>query len=184
VIEVPDFIRASVVIRQVQQTEHQWLKQGDPKSPTLPWMPFQPAEFLSLLFDCVPEMTGREFCDIGCGPGTKMLLASHFYGLSAHGIEISPAMGEAARVHGPVLIADALSMAPGFYREYDLIWLYRPFRDTILEKQLEERVMDEMKPGAILAGGSWEIMPPERRWIPVVDDSELRRGAWMKPTPC
>ena len=180
-IEVPDFIRAAVVIRQVQETEHQWFKQGDPKSPTLPWMPFQPADFLSIVFECIPEMKGRAFLEVGCGPGTKMLLASHFYGLEAEGVEIDEKMGTAARVHGAVYHADALQMPSGFYAGYDLIWLYRPFRDPELERQLELRIAREMKPGAILAGGAWEYCPAEHGWIPVMDDWELRRGAWMKP---
>jgi SAM-dependent methyltransferase len=178
---VPDFIRASVVIREVQQAEHLWFAQGDPYSPTLPWMPFQPAEFLSILFECVPEMTGRAFLDVGCGPGTKMLLASHFYGLEVQGVEINPVMAVEAETHGSVWVGDALSAPPGFYREYDLVWLYRPFRDAALETQLETRLMNEMKPGAILAGASWELSPAERQWIPVVDEWDLPRGAWMKP---
>jgi SAM-dependent methyltransferase len=181
VTKVPDFIRASVVIRQVQQTERQWFAQGDPKSPTLPWMPFQPAEFLSILFDCVPEMTGPGFLDVGCGPGTKMLLASHFYGLDVGGIEINPEMAAEAGKHGAVWNHDALQAPPGAYAHWDLIWLYRPFRDLLLEEQLEARITGEMKTGAILAGGSWEHCPAEFGWLPVMDDWELRRGAWMKP---
>jgi SAM-dependent methyltransferase len=185
VTEVPSArFRTSVsVIRDVQETEHRWFAQGDPHSPTLPWMPFQPADFLSIVFECVPELAGREFLDVGCGPGTKMLLASHFFGLSAWGVEIVPAMADAARSYGNVMCTDALRLPPGSYDGMDLIWLYRPFRDKLLEEQLEARVMDEMKPGAVLAGGQWEHCPAEYGWITVVDDWELRRGAWMKPRP-
>lgn len=177
------FLDTAALIRDVQETEHKWLKQGDPASPVLPWMPFQPAEFCSILFECVPEMAGSWFLDVGCGPGTKLLLARDLFGLEAHGIEISSVMSLVARESfGPrVYTADALSMPPGFYTGYDLIWLYRPFRDRLLEEQLEVRVMDEMKPGAILAGAHWEICPADHRWIPVFDDWEIRRGAWMKP---
>jgi SAM-dependent methyltransferase len=177
------FLTTASVVRQVQQTEAAWFAQGDPYSPTNPWMPFQPAEFLSIVFECAPEMRGRAFLDVGCGPGTKMLLARHFFGFEADGIEISREMAEAAAEHGVVFIADAGDTAPGFYAPYDLIWLYRPFRDPVLERRLEAWIMDEMKPGAILAGGGWEICPADHRWIPVVDDWELRRGAWMKPRP-
>jgi trans-aconitate methyltransferase len=147
-------------------------------------MPFQPADFLSIVFECVPEMKGgRWFIDVGCGPGTKMQLARQFFGLEAEGIEIDRPMAEAAAAYGTVFAADALDTPPGFYAEYDLVWLYRPFRDVQLEEKLESRVMNEMKPGAILAGGSWEHCPAEYGWIPVMDDWELRRGAWMKPRP-
>jgi SAM-dependent methyltransferase len=177
------FKAAQATIRTVQEQEHRWFAQGDPKSPTLPWMPFQPAEFLSILYECVPEMAGPAFLDVGCGPGTKMKLARDLYGMDADGVEISEEMGMAARSHGAVYFADALAMPPAFYSHFDLIWLYRPFRDSLLEEQLEARIMDEMKAGAILAGGAWEICPTSHRWIPVVDDWELRRGAWMKPRP-
>lgn len=179
------FNAAAAVIRDVMSTEHQWFAQGDPKSPTLPWMPFQAAEFLSILFDCVPEMSGRQFLDVGCGPGTKMLLARHFFGLNVSGIELNPQMAAQARTqatHG-VVNRDALKVPAGTYGQYDLVWLYRPFRDLALEARLEARIMEEMKPGAILAGAAWETCPAEARWIAVVDDWELRRGAWMKPGP-
>jgi SAM-dependent methyltransferase len=179
------FTAAQQTIRHVQKEEHRWFKQGDPTSPTLPWMPFQPAEFLSILFECVPELAGREFLDVGCGPGTKMRLARDFFGMETDGIEINREMAVAAAPHAscPVTTGDALSVGPGFYSGYDLIWLYRPFRDPQLETRLEARVMDEMKPGAILAGAHWEICPADHRWIPVFDDWEIRRGAWMKPRP-
>lgn len=183
------FLTTASVIKEVIKSEAQWFAQGDPRSPTNPWMPFQCADFLAILFDCVPEMRGgRSFLDIGCGPGTKMRLASQLYGLDAWGIEIDPAMAKEAEkyatsLHGlsAVICADALKAGPGAYGAWDLIWLYRPFRDRDLETQLETRIMDEMKPGAILAGGGWEICPADHRWLTVVDDWELRRGAWMKP---
>lgn len=177
------FRATSAVISEVMGDEARWLAQGDPKSPTTPWMPFQPADFLAILFDCVAEMPGPAFLDVGCGPGTKLRLAEQVYGLDPWGIEIDPVMAAEAGKHGQVVCGDALKAAPGAYGTWDLIWLYRPFRDRDLEQQLEARIMDEMKPGAVLAGGAWETCPAELRWVPVVDDWELRRGAWMKPRP-
>lgn len=182
------FHAAAAVIQDVMDIEHAAFAQGNPYSPTLPWMPFQPADFLAILFDCIPEMKAKSFLDVGCGPGTKMALARHFYGLSAAGIELDPKMAADARHWGSVVTGDALSMPPGFYSSWDLIWLYRPFRDSDLEHQLEERIMREMKPGQILAGASWEITLAGK-WITVVDDALTdplgayvsSRGAWKKP---
>ena len=127
------FKDASAVIRHVQKLEQAWFRQGDPRSPTNPWMPFQPAEFLSILFDCVGEMHGgRAFLDVGCGPGSKMLLARHFYGLNVCGIEIDPDMATAAALVGGIRTDDALRVPDGLYGNFDLIWLYRPFRDILL----------------------------------------------------
>jgi len=162
------------------KTEHEWMKQGDPHSPTLPWMPFQPADFLAIMFDAVAEVTGRKFLDVGCGPGTKMMLASHFYGMRADGIEIDAPMADAAARYGPVMNMSALDVPKGYYSEFDVIWLYRPFRDPALEAALEERILAEMKPGSVLAGGAWETDMPGSGLVTVVDDWEVRRGAWMK----
>lgn len=180
------FLTAAQVIRTVQKTEAKYLLHSngpngryDPR--VTPWMPFQPADFLSIVFECIPEMKGREFLDVGCGPGTKMLLAKQFYGLEPQGIEIDPVMAAEARAWGSVLHADALEMPREGYQGWDLIWLYRPFRDPQAEAQLEYLIKDAMKPGAILAGGGWETCPAIHGWYTVVDDWELRRGAWMKP---
>lgn len=183
------FRQSASVIRGVQESEHQWFAQGDPLSHTLPWMPFQPADFLALLFECVPEMKGRDFLDVGCGPGTKMRLASHFFGLHACGIEIDQPMADHAKKFGDVWAANALDMPAGTYAGWDLIWLYRPFRDPDMEAMLEQRIISEMKPGAILAGASWETDPASLRWHTVFDDTLIApngqqvsaRGAWMKP---
>lgn len=178
------FKDATAVIRHALELEHRWFRQGDPCSVFNPWMPFQPSEFLAIMFDCVGELSdGREFLDVGCGPGSKMLLARHFYGMAVCGIEVDPDMATAAEVIGGVRTGDALHVPGGIYENFDVIWMYRPFRDPLLEQRLEARIMDEMKPGAILAGAAWEICPADHRWIPVVDDWELRRGAWMKPHP-
>lgn len=184
------FHAAAAVIQDVMDVEHAAFAQGDPHSPTLPWMPFQPADFLAILFDCIPEMQAKAFLDVGCGPGSKMALAKHFYGLASAGIEIDPKMAADARAWGSVVTGDALSMPPGFYSSWDLIWLYRPFRDSTLERQLEERITREMKPGQILAGASWET-DLAGKWITVVDDALTDpfgrqvsvRGAWKKPNP-
>lgn len=175
------FRKAAAVVKAVQEAERAAFAQGDPKSPTLPWMPFPPGEFMSFMFECVPELKGRDFLDVGCGPGTKMQLASHFFGLHACGIEIDQAMAVKASKHGDVWNENAIGMPPGTYAGWDLIWLYRPFRDPDMETALEIRITDEMKPGAILAGGGWELSPPAMNWVPVVDDWEIRHGAWLKP---
>jgi hypothetical protein len=57
--------------------------------------------------------------------------------------------------------------------------MYRPFRDRELQDRLEKKIFAEMKPGAILAGGAWENHPPND-WEIVIDDWEIRRGAWQK----
>jgi SAM-dependent methyltransferase len=175
--------RASEVqrtLRWVQDVEYQFRshRPGSRQSVYNPWMPFQPADFVALMTDVVAEANGPRFLDIGCGPGTKLTLAEEIFGLEGVGIEVDADMAQAASVRHQVVHMDALGWER--YGDFDIIWLYRPFNDPHFEYQLEQHVMEQMKVGAILVGGSWEMEQPPP-WITIVDDWEARRGAWMKP---
>lgn len=177
--------RVGESLRVLAAIEHEWLMEGRAasNSPRLGWMPYQLADFTAIMVDCVQSAYGTRFLDVGCGPGTKMAVASLLFGLKTDGIEFDTAMAlKAAFVNreGNICNGDALYWDDGWYGDYDIIWLYRPFRDANLEKRLEDRIRFEMKPGAILAGGAWETACPFS-WVPVVDDWETRRGAWQKP---
>lgn len=180
------------LINWVMETEHTYLMHGNRRDPvTLPWMPYQPADFIGIMWDCVAEIDGPVFLDVGCGPGTKMQIAKDLFGLISYGIEIDPEMAAEARHHGIAYQADALQhlTIDRLYRNADIIWLYRPFRDPESEQKLENRIISAMKPGAILAGGSWESDIAQLGWQTVVDDcviapdgiGRIFRGAWQKP---
>jgi SAM-dependent methyltransferase len=194
--EVSQYQNISELVTHVQETEHKYLLHGDRRNAiTLPWMPYQPADFIGIAWECMPELHGRLFLDVGCGPGTKMQIASELFGLDAYGIEVDAAMADEARKHFPerghIVTGDALHLQPDYHPlgVFDLLWLYRPFRDPESERALEERIIAEMKPGAVLAGGSWEVDVPALGWQPIVDDcliapdgvGRIFRGAWKKP---
>jgi SAM-dependent methyltransferase len=179
------------LVNQVAETEVAHLKLGNRRDPlTNPWVPWQPADFLSIMWDVMGELNGTVFLDVGCGPGTKMRIAGELLGLSPHGIEIDRRMAALARSYGHVYPGDALTLPTIdlIYAKADVIWLYRPFRDRARELDLERLIMESMKPGAILAGGSWETDPGEAGWQPVVDDciispdgaGRIFQGAWQK----
>jgi SAM-dependent methyltransferase len=171
------------VLRWCQDEEHTYMSHGNRQDPTyLPWMPFQIGEFTSFMTEIVAEANGSWFLDIGCGIGTKMLLARELFGLDPHGIEVDIAMAKRASTKFPyaVICADALADFYA-YTAADIIWMYRPFRNAELQDKLEAQVMESMKPGAILAGAKWQMDRPPKGWITVIDDWELKAGAWMKP---
>lgn len=173
-------------IRGVMDEEHNLLMHGNRKSDavSLPFMPFQPAEFIAIMFDVVAETSGKIFLDVGCGTGTKMALAKEIYGLTSWGIEIDHEMAEQAEARFPyaVIHGDALDgICNTFYAQADVVWLYRPFRDPDYQAELEKTVMEKMKHGAILAGSKWQMDDPPN-WFPIVDDWDATKsGAWMKP---
>lgn len=173
------------VLREVTEEESHFNLKGIPDRPDcLPWMPFQVADFIAIMSEVIQEAEGTLFLDVGCGPGTKMRIASYMFGMCTTGVEIDPEMAIlAAEKSGydrvsvrMIFCGDALNYK---YHRPDIIWLYRPFRDPVKERQLEQQIFAEMKSGAIIAGGAWETCP--EGWIPIIDDWEIRRGAWKKP---
>lgn len=182
----------AALVRDVQETEHKYLLHGPRHDPIFnPWMPYQPADFIGIVWECMPELNGVEFLDVGCGPGTKMQIAAALFGLNPIGVEIDLEMAREARKRTPALILweNAIDSPDHFYGLFDLIWLYRPFRDSERERALELHILNAMQPGAILAGGSWETDVPGMGWQPIVDDciispdgtAKIFRGAWQKP---
>lgn len=169
------------VLRGARDMDLEYLRHGSRQDKVYtPWWPFPVGEFVSFMIEIVAEAHGREFLDIGCGPGTKLDLAAALFGLEACGVEVDAVMAGRASANHLVWNQDALEFP--WYRDFDIIWLYRPFRDSEKEAKLEQVILREMKPGAIIAGGEWEMEQPPAGWPIVIDDWETgRRGAWMKP---
>ena len=176
------------LVNWVGETEYANLKLGNRLDPVVtPFMPWQPADFLGIMWDVMGEASGPVFIDVGCGPGTKMRIAAELLALEPFGVEIDVDMAKAAKAWGHVYKGDALNLT-SIYARADIIWLYRPFRDAAREARLEQLIIAQMKPGAILAGGSWETDIPSLGWQPVVDDciispdgkAQIWRGAWKK----
>lgn len=147
----------------------------------LGWMPYQQADFLAIMTEVMKMTDGVAFCEIGSGIGTKSALVRALFGLTTFGVEYNEVLATVAgqKGRGPVWTGDALTYPYG-YGDYDIVWMYRPFRNDDLQHALEDRVYREMKPGAILAGGALVTKP--EGWITVVDDVDSgNRGAWKKP---
>lgn len=169
------------VLREADEDEWAFNLQGGDKI-RLGWMPFQMADFTAIMTEVVRETDGPAFLEVGSGIGTKMLTASHMFGLTTAGIEYDETLATIAiqKLRGPVRIGDALQVPLGFYSSHDIIWMYRLFRDEELQDQLEQRIYSEMKPGAIFAGAALQNPPAD--WEIIVDDYDTgNRGAWKKP---
>lgn len=144
-----------------------------------PWMPFPMFDFIALTAEALQETRGDRFLEVGCGPGTRMLLAREIYGFDVTGIERTAAYAERGHQLGlKIEVADA--MAWKGYGNFDLVWFNRPFRDRSLQRQLEAKIWDALSPGAVVMCANLENPPPSS-WILVLDDWEIRRGIWQKP---
>lgn len=169
------------ILAEAFEDEHAYNLQGA-DAVHLGWMPFQMAEFIAIMSECVREADGNEFLEVGSGIGTKLVVAEYMFGLLPYGLEYNRTLATVAKQkhRGLTQVIDALSAPDLTYSHADIIWMYRCFRDPVLQDQLEQRIYDEAKSGAIFAGAALENPPPG--WMTIVDDYDTgNRGAWKKP---
>lgn len=101
------------------------------------------------------------FVDVGCGLGTKVLLAKTIFGIKAQGIEISERMCQMARTHlglrftcsssHPLDPADIIRIdaMKADYSAYNVIYSYQPFINEELQNELDLRIWSQILPGSI-----------------------------------
>lgn len=168
-------------IRTVNELDARWMREpaghDDPRS--TPWMPFPWPDFTALVGEALPESAGDSFLEIGCGIGTRMLLAREIYGLDVAGIERVPEYAEQARQLGLTVSCEDALGHKGYGLDWDLIWFNRPFRDPGLERQLEAQVWEDAAPGTVIIMANIE-QPPSQGWYLILDDGELRRWIMQK----
>ena len=146
-----------------------------------PWLPFQMADFIAILAECVAVSEGKVFLDVRSGIGTKLLVASTLFGLDAYGLEIDKELHQYARDNGQRWSVNHRDTEGEFlYQKADIIWMYRPYRDSLHQAKLEHRIYEEMKTGAIIAGAGF-VNPPNGFEIVVDNWEDGLASAWKKP---
>lgn len=169
------------LLTSVRQIERQWQKQvdvGDQKMFT-GWMPSDVAQFLVLLIEAIAEAPGNSFLEVGCGPGTKMMLAQGLFGLDVTGFDRVPEYVVAAKEQG-LNVAECDAFDFGAYGKFDIVFFNRPFRDREVQRDLEKLVYSKVRRGAVVIAMNLETQPPDSKYLVVTDDWESRRGVWLK----
>jgi trans-aconitate methyltransferase len=164
--------------------EREWKGKVTPADgASLPWMPSDPAQFLVLLIEAITMADGDSFLEIGCGPGTKMLLARELFGLKTYGIENENELVKAAWELG-LTVEPAGALGWGHYGDFGIVFFNRVFHGdgpgAVKQEALEAQVWRDMAPGAVVIAMNLIAKPPDN-WIIVTDDWEARQGVWMKP---
>jgi len=169
------------LLTSVRQIERQWQKQvdvGDQQMFT-GWMPSDVAQYLVLLIEAIAEAPGNSFLEIGCGPGTKMMLAQGLFGLDATGFDRVPEYVVAAKEHG-LNVAECDAFDFQAYGKFDIVFFNRPFRNREVQADLEKLVYSKVRRGAVVIAMNLETQPPDSKYLVVTDDWESRRGVWLK----
>lgn len=167
----------TVIALEAQWAADRSAGRDDPATYT-PWMPFSWPAFIALVAEALPEVPGDQFLEVGCGIGTKMMLADAVFGLNTRGVERVPEYVKAAREHG-LIVAEADALTWDGYGDADLVFFNRAFADQGKELQLEATVYDKMKPGAVVIAVN--VLAPPASWYLVLDDGEVRRWIYQKP---
>ena len=122
------------------------------------WVPLAVYVFLDLMNEALKHTDNKQdihFVDVGSGIGTKLMLAEYILtsagkNVSLSGIEIDQKLVDVSKQLVPqanIKVGNALDMD---YGEYDVVYLYHPFIDNKLQKQLDERIAKTIKTGAIV----------------------------------
>jgi SAM-dependent methyltransferase len=126
------------------------------------WEPYDPGKFTRLLSLCLPHVPpgNRTFLDVGCGIGTKCLLAAQA-GLDPSGFDRVPEfVAEARRLGVAAEVADARDYqgygAPG------LVYVNHPLAcggGCDDEAALEHLIHERMASGAVLMAVNYDLAP-------------------------
>ena len=164
-----------------EDTWHMHDQAAPPDENNWGWSPLNLPSFNEMLAVAAERAKfGAKFLELGSGIGTKLYLAAHGYGLDPYGIEIHPVYREAARalrMKERTLPAD-LRHASIDWQAFDIVYTSRPFRDDAEEEAWEHKVIDSLRPGAVLISAFCGVKPYDweclyrRPW----------RGVWVKPT--
>jgi len=148
---------------------------------TFGWLPYSIANFILYLSDAVMYAPGPKFLDVGCGPGTKLIVAEALFGLQVAGIEIVPEWAHQARLSGlRVQCWDARTWEG--YREADIVYHNRPVDP---QEPFERHVMEHMRSGAVLIAVNARLRASDEGWPQIAEEYADPRapvaGVWRKP---
>jgi hypothetical protein len=117
--------------------------------------------------------TGPVFCDLGAGPGGKVLLAAR-RGCRAWGAEIVPGLAQAARQAGADVRdgrAEDVTLAG-----VGITWCAGLYRDRAAELAAQATIQMAVRPGGVLMLGSSPA--PPAGWTQITATETIWRGSW------
>ena len=175
-------------IASLEELEAEWVRRNYETTPDpdlWKWAPTPLPRFQEMLAYATMTREMNEldhrprFFEAGCGIGTKLYIAKYQFGLDELGWELFPEYIEQAKKLGVNVEQHDLRAEEPNWREYDIIFVSRPFKDDQEERNLETRIQRCMRPGAVLVSSYSAVKPYSWRW--------LYKGSWrivaVKPLP-
>lgn len=144
------------------------------------YVPYPPRDFLakmhvaSRLHHAIRGKRPSRFLDVGCGAGIKVFLAAHLF-THAAGLEIDRRLLRIARALNQTSLRDSTfirgnALTYDDYARYDILFVYRPFRDDERQAALERRITEQTRPGTIIVASlcRFDELPPSLRPVQVL----------------
>lgn len=124
-----------------------------------PYIPLPYDSFIENL-SVVGPGNGRSFLDVGCGIGTKLVMANKM-GWKVSGIEIHEPYMEKATLIAPFAELERIdaNLYDG-YGDFDLVYLYNPMIEVRRSALLARHIVSLMRPGAFLFAAAYLIEIP------------------------
>jgi Protein-L-isoaspartate carboxylmethyltransferase len=133
--------------------------------------PFKIKKMLPFIVEAIGGRKNLSAVDIGSGDG-RIIIALAREGLIAHGIEINPFLAwfskikiKAAGLKGQAFIHRE-SFWHSDFSQYDIVVLFGVF---YIMKKLEKKLMDELKPGAIIICNHFYFP----NWTPIKQEKDI-----------
>ena len=181
--------RPAMTLAQAEAIEDAWRPATRPDLAPDParWgaEPYPLGPFCDLLHAAMTHLASQPlaygvpvFCDLGAGPGTKVLLAEAA-GCLAWGVELVPGLAQAARDLGADVRAG--NAAHAGLAGADIVYVNQLYRDPQIETAVEEVIAGRMRPGAVLIAVNTPNPLGPAGWAVLPGTPGPGRGAWVKP---
>jgi SAM-dependent methyltransferase len=168
-----------MTIDEIAALEQQWVGrvQVPARGVYFDWQPAPVAMFAVLLEECLPYVPSdnKTFLDVGCGIGTKGLLAKQA-GLDAYGLDRVPEyVSEAIRIG--IVAWEGLAEDYDAYARYGMVYINHPLVPIFEEAVLERDIHSQMASGSVLMTVNYDVVPAG--WAEIARVGDWNAG-WVK----
>lgn len=139
-------------------------------------IPFPCGAFVDLIheaFFALNQDKSKKFLDVGCGIGTKVILACSLF--DAYGIDCEKKYVDKANLLGLNRVGHADALVFDKYDIFDVVYYYRPIKNSDKYRLFEQKIHKEVKPGTIVAP-----MHTEYEWDKVSDMERISQFLYRK----
>jgi hypothetical protein len=175
-------LAAPLTTDDIMAIEDAWRPEGvNPLGPAWGALPYPLAPFMVMLgaaLTACPAPGRPVLCDLGAGPGGKVLAAQQA-GCDAWGVEADPALAAVARSYGADVRDGRAEDAD--LAGTDIVWCAGLYRDTAPARRFETALWGRIRPGGLLMIASTPFPSGPPGWDTIYADPAWWRGVWAKP---